>query len=198
MENETDGDGQSPRIDPDARVGRGTKVWGHAEIRENAVIGRDCVIGSGVYIDVAVKIGNRCKIQNGALVYAPAVIEDGVFIGPGAILTNDRVPRAVNPDGTLKGANDWTRDGSTLREGATIGAGAVVLPGIDIGRWSMIGAAAVVTDNVPAHALMVGAPASQRGWVGRSGHRLLERDGIWVDPDSEDRYVLTDQKLSRA
>lgn len=184
------------RIHQRAGIGANTSVWPQTAIREDARIGDNCIIGRAVYVDVGVIIGDRCKIQDGALLYSPAVVEDGVFIGPGAILTNDTHPRAINPDGSLKDSSDWDKQGVVVRKGASVGAGAIVMPGITVGRWSMIGAGAVVIEDVPDHALVVGVPARLVGWVGKSGRRLLEEDGSFLDPDSNERYVLGESGLA--
>jgi UDP-2-acetamido-3-amino-2,3-dideoxy-glucuronate N-acetyltransferase len=171
-----------------ARVANSANVWHLAQIREDAEVGENCVVGRGAYIDVGVRVGDNCKIQNNALVYSPAEIEDGVFIGPAAILTNDAFPRAINPDGTLKSASDWTSVGVKVRRGAAIGALAVVLGGVEVGEWALIGAGAVVTKDVPAHALVVGTPARRVGWVGRSGRILVGGGAQLVDPATDERY----------
>lgn len=173
-------------------IGDGTKVWSRAVVREQASIGDECIIGSSAFVDTGVRIGNRCKIQNQALLYAPATLEDGVFIGPGAILTNDRHPRAITADGALKLASDWTIEGVTISYGASVGAGAIVLPGLTIGRWALIASGAVVAKDVPDHALIVGVPGRQVGWVGRSGARLTGADTELVDPETGDRFRTTD------
>ena len=167
-----------------ARVSATARVWGLAHVREEAVIGEGCVIGRGVYIDVGVIVGDNCKIQNNALVYAPAVIEDGVFIGPAAVLTNDPHPRAINPDGSSKTESDWDPVGVTLRRGASIGAGAVVLGGVEVGEWALVGAGSVVTRDVAPNALMTGIPARRVAWVGPRGVPLEMRDGTWVDQET--------------
>lgn len=183
------------RVDPSASVGEATSVWDLAQIRENSRIGRDTVIGRNVYIDHDVLIGAACKIQNNALLYWPAVIGDGVFIGPGAILTNDRNPRAVNVDGTPKAPDDWAPVGVHVESGASIGAGAVILAGVHVGAWAMVGASAVVTRDVSAHALVAGSPASRIGWVGKTGHRLVEDGGEFADPVDGSRYRLDGEAL---
>ncbi|HTS15165.1 MAG TPA: acyltransferase [Candidatus Sulfotelmatobacter sp.] len=163
----------SADVAADARVGQRTSVWNRAQVREGAVIGDDCIIGKDAYIDAGVHVGSRVKIQNGALVYHGVTVDDGVFIGPGAILTNDRFPRAITADGALASADDWTVDAIHLRTGCSIGAGAIVVAGTDVGRFATVGAGAVVTRDVPDHALVAGNPARRLGWVCGCGRRLL-------------------------
>lgn len=161
-------------LEADVRVGPGTAIWHRAQIRRGAQIGAECIIGRDAFIDEDVRIGDRVKIQNAALVYHGVTVEDGVFIGPNAILTNDRYPRAITTSGELARAADWEVSPITLRTGASIGAGAVVVAGVDVGRFAMVGAGAVVTRDVPDHALVVGNPARRLGWVCACGRRLVE------------------------
>lgn len=158
-------------IHPDAVVGAGTKLWQGSVVREDVEIGANCIVGRNAYVDAGVRMGANCKIQNLALLYGPATLGDGVFIGPATVLTNDVYPRAVNPDGTLKSAADWHADGVTIDTGAAIGARSVILAGVHVGAWALIGSGSVVIRDVPAHALMVGNPARQIGWVDREGRR---------------------------
>jgi UDP-2-acetamido-3-amino-2,3-dideoxy-glucuronate N-acetyltransferase len=173
----------SARVHPTALVedgvtiGPGTAVWQRASIREGAVLGADCVVGRDAFVDVDVHIGDRVKIQNAALVYHGVTVEDGVFIGPNAILTNDRYPRAITTAGELARAEDWTVSPIVLRSGSSIGAGAVVVAGVEVGGFAMIGAGAIVTRDVPSHALVVGNPARRIGWVCDCGRRLVADDG---------------------
>lgn len=179
-----------------ATIGPGASIWHLAQIREGARIGSGCNIGRGAYIGPDVELGRNCKIQNYALVYEPARLADGVFIGPAAVLTNDLFPRAVNADGTLKDGDDWDAVGVEIGEGASVGARAVCIAPLTIGAWAMIAAGAVVSKDVPAHALMVGVPAKQIGWVGKSGHRLVQDGEEWVCPATGERYHLAENRLA--
>ena len=167
-----------PTIHPTAdvaensKIGSNTKIWHQSQIREDSVIGEDCIIGKGVYIDLNVRIGDRCKVQNGVSIYRGVQLEDGVFCGPHCVFTNDLRPRAVDPDGTLKSDDDWTVYNTLVRQSASIGANAVIICGIEIGRWAMIGAGAVVTRSVPDHGLVYGNPARLRGFVCKCGESL--------------------------
>lgn len=163
-------------VSPQAHIGAGTKIWHQAQIREGARIGQSCIIGKGVYIDFDVVIGDRVKIQNGASIYHGATIEDGVFIGPHACLTNDKFPRAITPEGQLKRDADWEVGKIHIQYGASIGAGAIILPGVTVGRFAMVGAGAVVTKDVAAHGLVIGNPARLVGFVCECGHRLAPAD----------------------
>jgi len=179
----------SADVDPTAQIGEGSSVWHLAQVRDGATIGEECIVGRGAYIGSGVRVGARCKIQNYALVYEPAVLEPGVFIGPAVVLTNDTFPRAVNPDGSLKSAHDWEPVGVVVREGASVGARAVCVAPVTIGRWATVAAGAVVTRDVPDFALVAGVPARRIGWVGRAGVRLRDLgDGRWKCPITDETY----------
>lgn len=203
----------SADVAPTATIGRGSSIWHLAQVREEAVLGENCIIGRGAYIGTGVQLGDNCKVQNYALVYEPAHLEAGVFIGPAVVLTNDTYPRAVNPDGTPKSAHDWEPVGVTIREGAAIGARAVCVAPVTIGRWATVAAGSVVTKDVADFALVVGVPARRIGWVGKAGVRLeaqagagasVETEGAdvdthrvaWVCPQTGARYIEHDGILT--
>ncbi len=162
-------------VSPDARLGDGVRVWNQAQIREGASVGAESIISKNVYVDFGVAIGARVKIQNNSSIYHGVTIEDGVFIGPHVCFCNDTQPRAVAPDGSLKGADDWTVGPITVRFGASVGAGSVILPNVTIGRFAMVGAGSVVTRAVPDYGLVYGNPARLRGYVCGCGRKL---DGV--------------------
>jgi acetyltransferase-like isoleucine patch superfamily enzyme len=180
-----------------ATLGDGTTVWELAQVREDAVLGTGCIIGRGAYVGTGVKIGDNVKLQNYALVYEPAVLGDGVFIGPAAVLTNDEFPRSVDPDGNLQRGSDWHAVAVTVGDGASIGARAVCVAPVTIGRWSLVAAGAVVTRDVPDYALVAGVPARRIGWVGEAGVRLVDDGGQWRCPQTGATYEERDGVLSR-
>ncbi len=184
-------------VSPDATIGDGTTVWHLAQVREHAVVGRSCILGRGSYVGPGVRIGDNCKLQNYALVYEPAVLEDGVFVGPAVVFTNDYYPRSVTPDGVLKRGDDWPAVAVTVRTGASIGARSVCVAPVTIGRWALVAAGSVVTKDVPDFALVAGVPARRIRWVGRAGVPLEQQaDGSWRCPRTDERYVETDGVLA--
>ena len=162
----------SANISPTAIVGANTRVWHRTQIGADARIGDDCIIGSQVYIDRGVTIGSRVKVQTGAQVYHGVVVEDGVFIGPLVCLTNDKHPRAISPDGRLKTDADWEVGRTLVRYGASLGAGAILLAGVTVGKFAMVASGAVVVESVPDYGLVVGVPAKLVGHVCACGRRL--------------------------
>jgi UDP-2-acetamido-3-amino-2,3-dideoxy-glucuronate N-acetyltransferase len=184
-------------VDDRAELGSGTQVWHLAQVREDARIGRGCILGRGAYVGPGVVLGDNVKLQNYALVYEPARLEDGVFIGPSAVLTNDVYPRSVGVTGQLKRPADWSAKGVVVREGASVGARAVIVAGVEIGRWALIGAGAVVTRDVPDFALVAGVPARRIGWVGRAGVTLVPQgESLWRCPETGELFVESEGSLT--
>lgn len=159
---------QSSYIDPDVTIGKGTKIWFFCHIQSGAVIGENCSFGQNVNVAANVKIGNGVKVQNNVSIYEGVELQDYVFCGPSMVFTNDLTPRAKYP----KGSAGYKR--TLVKEGASIGANATVVCGHTIGRWALIGSGAVVTHDVPDHALMLGVPARQTGWACECG-RILDK-----------------------
>lgn len=179
-------------VDETAELGEGTSIWHYAQIRERASLGRDCVVGRGVYVGAGVSVGAGCKIQNYALVYEPARLGRGVFIGPAVVLTNDQYPRAVNADLSVKSVSDWTPVGVEIRDGASIGARAVCVAPVTIGRWALVAAGSVVVSDVPEFALVAGVPARRIRWVGKAGVPLETiGDNQYRCPQTGEQFELT-------
>jgi acetyltransferase-like isoleucine patch superfamily enzyme len=167
-------------VEEGAQVGEGTRIWHHAHVRTGATIGANCILGYGVYVDAGVRIGDNCKLQNRVSVYHGVTIEDGVFVGPHVAFTNDKHPRAITPDGRLSTDDDWTISPILVRSGASIGAAAVILPGVTLGSWCLVGAGAVVSRNVPDHGIVTGNPARLTGYACKCGHTLHPEGTVWV------------------
>lgn len=187
-----------PEIEKGAVVADSARVWDGTVVRSGAVVGERSIIGRHAYVGPGVIIGSDCKVQNQAQLYETAVLEDGVFVGPAVVFTNDKFPRAVTPDGRLKSAEDWEVVGVTVRRGASIGARAVCVAPVEVGEWAMVAAGAVVTADVAAHGLVVGSPARRIGWVGRSGQRLQADGAGLVDPETGDCFREIDSVLVSA
>lgn len=164
-------------VSPESRIGKGTKIWHYAQVREKAHLGENCILGKGAYIDFGVSIGNNVKMQNGVFVYHGATVEDGVFLGPGVIVLNDKNPRAVGENGKLKTDDDWVVGKVLIKKGASVGAGSIILPNVTIGEYALIGAGSVVTKDAPDYALAYGNPARARGKVDKRG-AVIERYAI--------------------
>jgi len=166
----------SANVEDGASIGANTKIWHLCHIRRDARIGENCVLGRGVFVDAGVQIGNAVKIQNYVSVFHGVTIEDGVFVGPHVCFTNDLFPRAVNPDMSLKAADDWVLTETRIKAGAAIGANSTLVCGITVGRWAMIGSGSVVTKDVPDYALVVGNPGRIIGYVTASGQRVATQE----------------------
>jgi UDP-2-acetamido-3-amino-2,3-dideoxy-glucuronate N-acetyltransferase len=159
-------------VSDQAQIGNGTSIWHQAQVREGVILGENCIIGKGVYLDAKVQIGNNVKIQNYTSVYHGVVIEDGVFVGPHVCFTNDMLPRAINPDGSLKSEDDWTISETLVRKGASLGANSTIRCGVTIGEWALVGSGSVVTRDIPKHGLVYGNPARLKGFVCFCGQKL--------------------------
>ncbi len=178
-------------IDPDCKIGNGTKIWHFSHIMSHADIGAQCNIGQNVVISPYVRLGENCKVQNNVSIYTGVVCEDDVFLGPSMVFTNITNPRSAV---VRRGEYESTHVG----QGASIGANATIVCGHDIGRFAFIGAGAVVTKDVPAYALLVGNPAKQVGWMSEYGHRLeFDAKGRASCPESGDDYRLQNGQVQK-
>lgn len=162
-------------VSENAIIGDGTSIWHQCQIREGARIGKGCILGRGVYVDAGVLIGDHVKIQNYVSVYHGVTIEDGVFVGPHVCFTNDMRPRAINPDGSIKAADDWELSLTRIKYGAALGANSTIRCGVTINEWAMVGSGSVVTKDVPAYGLVAGNPAKLHGYVCPCGEKLLPK-----------------------
>lgn len=173
-------------IDQDCLIGKGTRIWHFSHIMTGAKIGENCNIGQNVVISPGVIIGNGVKIQNNVSVYTGVICEDDVFLGPSCVFTN-----VINPRSFISRKEEFRQ--TFIRKGASIGANATIVCGNEIGEYSMIGAGAVVTKNIPPYSLWVGNPAKHIGWVSKAGHRLTFNDNnIAFCPENGEKYMLTD------
>ena len=174
---------ESAYVDEPCEIGKGTKIWHFSHIMKGARIGEDCIFGQNVNVAGGVVIGNNVKVQNNVSIYTGTIIEDDVFLGPSCVLTN-----VTNPRSQIVRHNLYEK--TTFRRGATVGANATIVCGIELGRYSFVAAGAVVTGDVPDYALMMGVPAKRTGWISRHGIPLPQADaeGVMVCPESGYRY----------
>jgi acetyltransferase-like isoleucine patch superfamily enzyme len=177
-------------VESGAVIGPHTRVWHFAHIRSGAVVGDNCNIGYNVYVDSGAVVGNNVKLQNRVSIYRGVTLEDGVFVGPHVTFTNDKYPRAITPEGAPISDDDWTPVETLIKYGASIGAGAVILPGLTIGRWAMVAAGARVTRDVPDYGLVVGSPARLVGYSCTCGRSLYEDESGWCCPQCKVCYDL--------
>ena len=178
-------------IDDGCKIGNGTKIWHFSHIMTGSEIGENCNIGQNVVISPGVRLGRNVKVQNNVSVYTGVICDDDVFLGPSMVFTN-----VINPRSAINRKDQY---GSTIVEkGASIGANATIICGIKIGKYSFVGAGAVVTKDVKAYSLVVGNPARHTGWMSEYGHKLVfDKDGIATCIESGDRYRLENNEVSR-
>jgi acetyltransferase-like isoleucine patch superfamily enzyme len=178
-----------------ASVGEGTSIWNQTQIRENAKIGKNCILGKNVYIDFDVVVGNNVKIQNNVSIFHGVTIEDGVIIAPHVCFTNDKYPRAINPDGSLKSQSDWEVGRTLVKKGASIGANSTILPRVTIGRFAMIGSGSVITKDVPDYGLVFGNPAKLKGFVCPCGIKLEQKKEGFVCTKCGDKIEIREEDI---
>lgn len=173
-------------IDPGASIGEGTKIWHFSHVMPDSIIGKNCSLGQNVVMMSGASLGDNVKVQNNVSIYTGVHCEDDVFLGPSMVFTN-----VINPRSAIVRKHEYKP--TYVRKGATIGANATIVCGIEIGEYAFIGAGAVVTKHVPAYALVMGNPARQTGWMSRNGYKLkFDENGIGVCPESGETYVLKD------
>lgn len=178
-------------IDEGCKIGRGTKIWHFSHIMAESIIGENCNLGQNVVISPKVFVGNNVKIQNNVSVYTGVIIEDDVFLGPSCVFTN-----VINPRSEVNRKEEYKK--TLVKKGATIGANATIVCGIEIGKYAFVGAGSVVTKNVPNYALVVGNPAKQKGWMSEHGQKLVfNADGIALCEQSQQSYILINGEVLR-
>ncbi len=171
-------------IDEGCEIGKGTKIWHFSHIMPHCKIGQNCNIGQNVVVSPGVVLGDNVKVQNNVSIYTGVTCEDDVFLGPSMVFTN-----VINPRSAINRKNQYSK--TIVKKGATIGANATIVCGIEIGKFAFIGAGAVVTKSVSDYALVMGNPARQSGWMSEYGHKLIfGKDGTAICPESNDTYRL--------
>lgn len=177
-------------VDAGAQIGAGTKIWHFSHLMPTCKVGENCNIGQNVFIDNNTVIGNGVKIQNNVSVYNGVIIEDGAFLGPSMVFTN-----VINPRSFIERKSEFKK--TLIGKGATIGANATIICGVEIGAYALIGAGSVVTKNVPSFALMMGNPARQKGWVSEAGINLhFDDDAIAICPETGKKYKFENERVS--
>ena len=174
---------ESAYVDEPCQIGAGTKIWHFSHVMKGAVIGENCIFGQNTLVSNGVVVGNNVKVQNNVAIYTGTVIEDDVFLGPSCVLTN-----VTNPRSQIKRHNLYEK--TLIHRGATIGANATIVCGIEIGRYAFVAAGSLVVKSVPDYALVLGVPGRQVGWMSRHGHRLGKPNaaGLMICPESRFRY----------
>ena len=182
---------QSAIIDESCEIGEGTKIWHFSHIMSGSRIGKFCNIGQNVVISPEVVLGNNVKVQNNVSIYTGVICEDDVFLGPSMVFTN-----VINPRSAITRKNEYMK--TIVHKGASIGANATIVCGIEIGEYAMVGAGAVVTKEIPAYALVYGNPARRKGWVSEYGHKLnFDNEGLAICPESGEKYILIKNKVAK-
>jgi len=178
-------------IDENCDIGEGTKIWHFSHIMSGSKIGKGCNLGQNVVVSPQVVLGDNVKVQNNVSIYTGVICEDDVFLGPSMVFTN-----VINPRSAIIRKDQYRT--TIVHTGASIGANATVICGNQIGRYSMIGAGAVITKDVPAYGLFYGNPARQNGWVSEYGHKLeFDNQGIGICPESGEKYILSDMGVKK-
>jgi len=178
-------------IDDNCKIGRGVKIWHFSHIMSNCEIGEGCNLGQNVVVSPGVKLGKNVKVQNNVSIYTGVICEDDVFLGPSMVFTN-----VINPRSIINRRDKYMQ--TIVRRGATIGANATIVCGIEIGEYAFIGAGAVVTKNVPPYALVVGNPAVQKGWMSEYGHRLVfDENNKAICPESKEVYIFENGQVKK-
>ncbi|WP_121352400.1 acyltransferase [Flavisolibacter nicotianae] len=175
-------------VDAGAVIGAGTKIWHFCHIMPRAEIGSNCILGQNVFVDNNTRIGNGVKIQNNVSVYNGVLVEDDVFLGPSMVFTN-----VINPRSFIERKQEFKP--TVVRKGASIGANATIVCGVEIGAYALVGAGSVVTKNVPPFAMVYGNPAEQRGWISKAGHSLHFAGDTAACPGTGERYRLIDNRV---
>ena len=178
-------------IDEGCSIGEGTRIWHFTHIMPDCVIGKNCNLGQNVVVSPQVVLGNNVKVQNNVSIYTGVICEDDVFLGPSMVFTN-----IVNPRSAVVRKDQYVK--TLVKKGASIGANATIVCGIEIGEFAFIGAGAVVIRDVPPYALVVGNPAKHIGWMSEFGHRLeFDLNNIAVCPESKEEYILEKGKVRK-
>ena len=176
-------------VDEPCTIGEGTNIWHFSHVMAGSIIGQNCNLGQNVVVSPGVVLGNHVKVQNNVSLYTGVICEDNVFIGPSAVFTN-----VFNPRSAISRKDQYKP--TTIREGATIGANATIVCGIEIGNFAFIGAGAVVTRNVKPYALVMGNPARQTGWMSEMGHKLIfDNNGMACCPESRQNYRMQNDNV---
>jgi UDP-2-acetamido-3-amino-2,3-dideoxy-glucuronate N-acetyltransferase len=177
-------------IEDGAQIGAGTRIWHFCHLMPGAVLGEDCIVGQNVFIDNNTQIGNGVKIQNNVSIYTGVVLEDEVFVGPSVVFTN-----VIDPRSFIERKHEFRK--TVIRKGASLGANATILCGIEIGSYAMVGAGAVVTKNVPAYAVVRGNPARHEGWVSKAGRKLVfDAQNMAICPENGETYKINNERIS--